>query len=128
MFKGLRISGSEFIDERANLAAMTAIERSIQVNYELRVYFTQNAFDSANLVLASALLRSGDKSARKVLVIMDEALAQSRPDLASQIEDYFTSHSNRLKLVCSPLIIEGGERTKNSYFHVSEIHSHIDRY
>ena len=27
-----------------------------------------------------------------------------------------------------PLVIEGGERTKNSYFHVSEIHSHIDRY
>ena len=32
------------------------------------------------------------------------------------------------QLVCPPLIIEGGERTKNSYFHVSEIHSHIDRY
>jgi 3-dehydroquinate synthase len=26
------------------------------------------------------------------------------------------------------VIIEGGERTKNSYFHVSEIHSEIDRY
>jgi len=26
------------------------------------------------------------------------------------------------------LALEGGERTKNSYFHVSEIHSHIDRY
>jgi len=26
------------------------------------------------------------------------------------------------------MVIEGGERTKNSYFHVSEIHSHIDRY
>ena len=25
-------------------------------------------------------------------------------------------------------MIEGGERTKNSYFHVSEIHSHLDRY
>jgi 3-dehydroquinate synthase len=25
-------------------------------------------------------------------------------------------------------VIEGGERTKNSYFHVSEIHSQIDRY
>ena len=33
-----------------------------------------------------------------------------------------------LKLVCAPMILEGGERTKNSYFHVSEIHSHIDRY
>src|SRR2546428_10614527 len=26
------------------------------------------------------------------------------------------------------MAIEGGERTKNSYFHVSEIHSQIDRY
>ncbi len=41
---------------------------------------------------------------------------------------YFAGVSPRLKLVCPPLVIEGGERTKNSYFHVSEIHSHIDRY
>jgi 3-dehydroquinate synthase len=30
--------------------------------------------------------------------------------------------------MCPPIVVEGGERTKNSYFHVSEIHSHIDRY
>jgi 3-dehydroquinate synthase len=30
--------------------------------------------------------------------------------------------------VCPPVVIEGGERTKNSYFHVSEIHSQIDRF
>src|SRR6185295_5582592 len=43
-------------------------------------------------------------------------------------EAYFTAFSQLLKLVCPPFVIEGGERTKNSYFHVSEIHSHIDRY
>jgi 3-dehydroquinate synthase len=44
------------------------------------------------------------------------------------METYFASHADVLKLVCAPVIVEGGERTKNSYFHVSEIHSHIDRY
>jgi 3-dehydroquinate synthase len=33
-----------------------------------------------------------------------------------------------LKLVCPPLVLEGGERAKNSYFHVSEIQSQIDRF
>src|SRR2546423_14626428 len=30
--------------------------------------------------------------------------------------------------VSPPIVLEGGERVKNSYFHVSEIQSHIDRY
>jgi 3-dehydroquinate synthase len=60
--------------------------------------------------------------------VLDEALAQAQPTLASRIENYFTNHSDCLRLVCPPLVIEGGERTKNSYFHVSEIQSHVDRY
>ena len=64
----------------------------------------------------------------KVLVIVDEALASANPFITRNIEEYFSAHSDHLKLVCTPLVIEGGERTKNSYFHVSEIHSQIDRY
>jgi 3-dehydroquinate synthase len=109
------------------MAFMSAIQRSIQVSYDLRVYFTQNAFDPANLVLKNVL--GGDAGLiQKALLILDESLAQARPALTSQIEAYFATHAESLKLVCPPLIIEGGERTKNSYFHVSEIHSHIDRY
>ena len=33
-----------------------------------------------------------------------------------------------LELVCPPIILEGGERVKNSYFHVSEIQSHVERF
>ena len=50
------------------------------------------------------------------------------PDLAKSIEAYFAAFPGRLRLVCPPLVIEGGERGKNSYFHVTEIHSHVDRY
>lgn len=107
---------------------MSIIQRSIQVSYDLRVYFTQNVFDSANLVLKEILTCNAEQSLRKVLVVLDESLAQAQPQLAPQIENYFATHFDSLKLVCPPIVIEGGERTKNSYFHVSEIHSHIDRH
>ena len=96
--------------------------------HDLRVFFTEHAFDAANLVLKQAM--AGDKigQIKKVLLVLDEALAQTQPSLAQQIENYFSTHADTLKLVCPPLVIEGGERTKNSDFHVSEIHSQIDRH
>ena len=107
---------------------MSVIERSIEVGYQLRVYFTQNTFDPANLVLKNVL--GGDKSlsVRKALVVLDESLAQSQPELAGQIEAWFAAHADVVNLVCPPLVIEGGERTKNSDYHVSELHSQIERY
>jgi 3-dehydroquinate synthase len=107
---------------------MSAIRRSIRLSYDLRVMFTRNVFAQENLVLRTTLDDAPGGRPNKALVILDEALAQARPTLISEIESYFASHSDRLQLVCAPIVIEGGERTKNSYFHVSEIHSHIDRH
>src|SRR3954468_2681077 len=109
------------------MSGMSTIRRSIQVRYDLRVDFTQDVFAPANIVL-KAVLDSGGESPRKVLVVLDEALAQAQPELAAGIICYFDTHFDSLNLVCPPIIIEGGERTKNSYFHVSEIHSQIERY
>src|SRR6266478_8853559 len=107
---------------------MSAIKHSSQVSYELRVHFTQNVFEPGNLVLRNTLVDAASSRIYKALVILDESLAQAQPALGRQIETYFETHGDRIKLVCPPVIIEGGERTKNSYFHVSEIHSEIDRY
>ncbi len=104
---------------------MSAVKKTIHVGYDLRVFFTDHAFDPANLVLKQVM--TGNEAC-KALVVLDESLAQSQPGLASQIERYFATHADSLKLVCSPVIMEGGERTKNSDFHVSEIHSQIDRH
>ncbi len=106
---------------------MSAVRKTIQVSYDLRVFFTEHAFETTNLILKQTLAGKPGQ-VKKVLLILDEALAQTQPALARQIEKYFTAHANTLKLVCAPLVIEGGERTKNSDFHVSEIHSHIDRH
>src|SRR5437667_6100296 len=107
---------------------MSVIERSIQVGYRLRVHFTQDVFGPANPLLKEVLVNDEPQMIHKALVVMDESLAQAQPGLAQKIEAYFSRHGDCLNLVCPPFIIEGGERTKNSYFHVSEIHSHIDRY
>src|SRR4029077_16883659 len=107
---------------------MSMIRRSFRVSYELQVQFTQNVFEPTNLVLKTVLDQSGNGRPHKTIVILDEALASTQPDISGRIEAYFETHSEQLQLVCPPIVIEGGERTKNSYFHVSEIHSHLDRY
>ncbi len=107
---------------------MSVIERTIQVSFRHQVHFTSDVFQVANDVLQNILINGEVRESHKVLVILDESLANARPELTHEIEAYFGAHQERLKLVCPPLIIEGGERTKNSYFHVSEIQSHVDRY
>jgi 3-dehydroquinate synthase len=107
---------------------MPVIERTITVSYRHQVHFTDDVFAPENVVLREVLTRGGRRERQKVLLIADEALTQAQSNLIGTIEKYFETHRDVLHLVCAPLVIEGGERTKNSYFHVSEIHSLIDRY
>ena len=107
---------------------MPVIERRVQVSFRHQVHFTNHVFNAANPLLRNLLVNGETRAGHKALVVVDETLAQAQPKLAQEIEAYFSAHGDCLKLVCPPLIIEGGERTKNSYFHVSEIQSHVDRY
>ncbi len=104
---------------------MSVIQRSIQVGWQLRVFFTEDVFATNNLTLRTAL---ADAAPRKVLVVIDEALGIAQPELARQIENYFAAHVRVLQLVCPPVSVAGGERAKNSYAPVAEIHSLIDRH
>lgn len=107
---------------------MSAVKKTIQVGYDLRVFFTEYAFDPANVILEQIMAADRIRQTKKALVLLDESLAHAQTGLTSKIERYFAAHADSLKLVCAPLVIEGGERTKNSDFHVSEIHSQIDRH
>jgi 3-dehydroquinate synthase len=105
---------------------MSSIQRTISVSFEHRVYFTRGVFGLSNSLLQFILAEA--PRVPKVLVVLDESLALAQPHLAQTISDYFAAFAGELELVAPPLIIEGGERVKNSYFHVSEIHSQVDRH
>jgi 3-dehydroquinate synthase len=104
---------------------MSVIQRSIQVSWQLRVFFTEDVFAPTNLTLKTALT---DAALRKVLVVLEDSLALAQPNLSRQIENYFSTHADDLQLVCPPILIAGGERAKNSDKFVAEIHSQIDRH
>ena len=104
---------------------MSVIQRQIRVGWLLRAFFTENVFEPGNLTLKNAL---ADAQPRKALVIVENSLSQARPGLERQIEKYFSEHKRHLEIVCSPLPVVGGERSKNSIPLVTEILSQIDRY
>jgi 3-dehydroquinate synthase len=106
---------------------MALIERTIQVSYRHQVHFTHDVFALENPVLKNVLANDRPGAIRKALVVVDEMLAATQPQLAGKIEAYFAQFPE-LKLVCAPMIVEGGERAKNSYFTVGEIHSAVDKF
>ena len=107
---------------------MSCIERTIQVSFRHRVYFTRGVFGLGNDLLKQVLALEKSNMAVKALAVVDETLAEAQPHLIHDIENYFSRHGAELKLVCTPMVIEGGERAKNSYFHVSEIQSHVEKH
>src|SRR5580698_3736420 len=105
---------------------MATIARTLSVQFEHRVHFTRGVFKAPNSLLQTVL--ADPPRIPKVLIVLDESLAAAWPELLSSIEYYFAGLRDQLNLVCPPFIMEGGERCKTSYFHVSEIHSQIERY
>ena len=103
---------------------MSVIQRFIQVGWQLRVFFTENVFAPDNPVLRDAL---ADTGSRKVLVMLEDSLAQALPGLERQIEGYFAGQP-QLRLVRPPMFACGGERAKNSNTLVNEIYSQIQRH
>jgi 3-dehydroquinate synthase len=104
---------------------VSVIQRSIQVGWQLRVFFTEDVFAPDNPVLKDAL---ADAAPRKALVILEDSLSQALPELEHRIGNYFSAHATGLKLVRPPLFVCGSETAKNSPTIISEIQSHIDRH
>ncbi|HZR20607.1 MAG TPA: 3-dehydroquinate synthase [Verrucomicrobiae bacterium] len=104
---------------------MDSIERTVRANWQHRVIFTEAVFDPANLILRDTLTA---KQRSKTLVVVDQGLVNACPGAAEGISRYFAVHDPPLRLVCPPLIREGGEAAKSSWEYVTEIHRAMDHY
>lgn len=92
--------------------------------------FTEDVFAATNPVLRDVLTEGANGRGRRarVMVVLDDGLVRARTGLVGEVEDWFRAHSDAIELVAPPVRVEGGERVKNAYFHVSEIHERIDRH
>lgn len=103
----------------------TPIEYSIQIPYQLRVYFTKNVFDLANPLFRNltCLRESGNR--RRILIYVDEAVAESNFNLIDQIEAYFKHHDNDLVLKGIHILV-GSEKIKNDTHVLNRIYGDIE--
>jgi 3-dehydroquinate synthase len=99
--------------------ALAGIDQEVVVTFQYPVRFTRGLFDAANPTLREAV----DGRAR-LLVVIDEGVAEAHPRLVDDVQAYCAAHA--LRLPAPPLVIPGGEAIKNEAGPVSQIRAAID--
>lgn len=106
---------------------MSRHDFQIPVTFKHRVVFTRNAFAPENPELATILREGGG---RRVLVLVDDAVAAAWPGLAAEIEGYFKNLDIDFRGI---QVLPGGEPIKADEQWVREVwklidSSHLDRH
>ncbi|MDF1862292.1 MAG: 3-dehydroquinate synthase [Verrucomicrobiales bacterium] len=103
------------------------IQRPIPITFQHRVAFTHAAFDTKNHTLRDLVADSSEFGGQsKVLVLLDNGVAESDPGLVERINHYFAIHGDTLTLVSKPVVMTGGEACKNDWSLVEKIWQAIE--
>ncbi len=83
------------------------------VSYDYKVLFTDYIFNSQNPLLANLLTEA--EYASKCIIFIDAGLVEESPNLIRNINNYF-NRKDELDgfLCCEPIVLDGGEKIKNS--------------
>jgi 3-dehydroquinate synthase len=105
--------------------ADTCFQQNLQVNFSYSVSFTHRIFDITNSLLADTVRRRGESEVSRVLVYVDDGVAEAHPQLIQRIRNYMQHHSDVFDLAVAPMTIPGGEQAKNGWNMVRNIMTHI---
>ena len=105
------------------MQALADIDQEVVVTFRYPVRFTRGLFDPANPTLRDVVQADGRA---RLLVVIDEGVADAHPRLVGDIQRYCAAHSETLLLAAPPLVIPGGEAIKNEPGPVSQVRAAID--
>ncbi|PZX54521.1 3-dehydroquinate synthase [Algoriphagus ratkowskyi] len=88
----------------------TIIEQSFSVPFKYQVCFSEDIFSVENKIFVD-LLAKGRHA--KVLFVVDDGVAGAHPQLVAQLKAYANVHSEFFFIPCEPIIVVGGEASKN---------------
>jgi 3-dehydroquinate synthase len=102
--------------------------QEFSVPYVYPVSFTHGAFRQDNRTLEKMIARAQETTLPRILVVIDQGVANARPKLAEDVCRYLQSCTH----VCTPiqevLKVPGGERTKNGWNVVQNLMTAIGRH
>lgn len=96
------------------------IEQEFQVSYRYTLYSTEGLFDLENQLFKSIVNAYKPNSRIKLLFVIDDGVANAHTDLIENIESYCDKYSDHLSIT-KCIVVKGGEQSKNSDGHVTEI-------
>jgi 3-dehydroquinate synthase len=88
------------------------IKQSFSIDYHYDIIFTRDLFSPKNGTLLDALA-VGKTGVVKLIFVVDEGLVSVQPNLITSIKHYVTAFP-QLQLLAQPLVVIGGEESKNS--------------
>jgi len=106
----------------------TSIEHTITVPFQHRIYFTRSIFSPKNLLLAQLISGSHLDRPTKVLVVIDQGVLKSFPELPEWIDSYFSQDFCKARLVRPAFITPGGEAAKQDSTLVNELYCQIEQH
>ncbi|HET6992261.1 MAG TPA: 3-dehydroquinate synthase, partial [Bacteroidia bacterium] len=101
------------------------IHQHFKVDYDYPVYFAEEIFHPENNQFAKIFDECGIVAGSKFLFVIDSNVAKSHPDLNRDLSNFFTK--SKFTSADVPLIIEGGEASKNDFGIINKILEAIDR-
>ncbi len=107
---------------------MEYLLQNFDVNFNYQVHFTTHLFDPANDCLRNYLhTQAATAYRKKLLVILDQGMAEQHPGLAGQIATYLRTIEG-FDLAPEILTIAGGEAVKNDLALFLSLVNAIDKY
>lgn len=107
---------------------MSRLEPSFSVPYSFPVHFTRGLWHVDQPLFADVLRRLEHGRQHRVLAVVDAGLAAARPSLIGEIERYAGAHVNACALVAPPVLLPGGEASKNDLSHTLDLLALINRH
>lgn len=88
----------------------TIIEQSFSVPFTYPVCFSEDIFSLNNKIFVDLLAK--DRHAN-VLFVVDSGVVEAHPQLVLQLKAYAEAHSESFSITCDPIVVVGGEASKN---------------
>src|SRR5690606_16508710 len=88
----------------------TIIEQTFAVPFKYPVCFSEDIFSLENKSFSDLLAK--DRNA-KVLFVIDSGVAEAHPNLVNEVKAYGKAYSEFFTIPCDPIIVVGGEASKN---------------
>lgn len=114
-------------NKRKTTFNLQPLHQCVPVTFHYDVHFTTGLFELNNPLLADVVAADKQTRPRPCIAVVDSGLLPHHPGLLEKLVAYTSRYGDILRLSAEPMIVPGGEDSKNDPGLIEQIHKVIDR-